>query len=189
MRYGSVKHLTKGPYWILATCTNGNNIRTDTPRDEQYWNSIWEKGAGIVYRNICAKYGLKVPGSKGKTSSKVIENNQAKIPWDFQIETDKMVVVNQPHIIVVDKQEKKVVVVNVAIQSDSNIRKKEQKKLEKYQGLKEELERMQGVKALMVPVLIGAHRAVTHKLGDWIQQTQDITSEISVQKTTILGTA
>lgn len=43
---------------------------------------------------------------------------------------------------VVDKQQKKTVVIGVAIPSDDSIRKKEQVKLEKYQELKEELERM-----------------------------------------------
>ena len=56
-----------------------------------------------------------------------------------------MEVANQPEIVVVDKQEKKAVMVDVAITSDSNIRKKEHEKLKKYQGLKEELERMPGV--------------------------------------------
>ena len=36
-------------------------------------------------------------------------------------------------------------VVDVAIPRDGNIRKKEHKKLEKYQGLKEELEKKCGV--------------------------------------------
>ena len=31
--------------------------------------------------------------------------------------------------------------------------------------------------------------AVTHKLGEWLQQIQGITAEMSVQKSTILGTA
>ena len=47
--------------------------------------------------------------------------------------------------------------VDVAIPSDSDIRKKGHKKLEKYQGLKEELERMWGVKASVVPVVVEAH--------------------------------
>ena len=54
---------------------------------------------------------------------------------------------NQPDIVVVDKEQKTVTVVDVAIPSDSNIRKKEHEKLEKYQGLREELEKMWGVKA------------------------------------------
>ena len=80
----------------------------------------------------------------------------------------------------VDKQDKKSVVVDVVIPSDSNIRKKEHEKLEKYQGPKEELERMWGVKASLVSMLIGAHRAVTSKLGEWIQEILGITCEISV---------
>ena len=42
---------------------------------------------------------------------------------------------NQPDIIAEDKQERKAVVVNFTIPSDSNIRMKEQKKLENTKGL------------------------------------------------------
>ena len=48
----------------------------------------------------------------------------------------------QPDIVLVNIQDKKGLVVNVTIPGDRNIRKKEHEKLEKYQGLKEELERM-----------------------------------------------
>ncbi|TWW71259.1 hypothetical protein D4764_17G0007420 [Takifugu flavidus] len=60
--------------------------------------------AGIVYRNICTEYGLEVPGSRWETPPKMLENKQAKILWDFQTQTDKMVVANQPDIVVVDKR-------------------------------------------------------------------------------------
>ncbi|TWW69263.1 hypothetical protein D4764_18G0000690 [Takifugu flavidus] len=93
--------------------------------------------AGIVYRNICTEYGLEVPGTRWETPPKVVENKQAKILWDLQIQTVKMLMANQPDIVVVDKHQKTVVVIDVAILSDSNIRKKEHEKLEKYQGLKE----------------------------------------------------
>ena len=45
----------------------------------------------------------------------MIENDKAKILWDFQIQTDKMVVANQPDIVMVDNWDKKAVVVDVAI--------------------------------------------------------------------------
>ena len=70
-----------------------------------------------------------------------------------------MVVANQPDIVMVDQRDKKAVVVDVAITSDSNIRKKEKKKLEKSQQLKEELERFRGSKST---------RSVTPKLGEWL---------------------
>ncbi|CAI5667744.1 unnamed protein product [Oreochromis niloticus] len=78
-----------------------------------------------------------------------------------------MVVANQPDIVVVDKQEKTAVVIDVAVPNDSNIRKKEHEKLEKYQGLREELEKMWREK---VTVVIGALGGVTPKLGEWLLQ-------------------
>ncbi|XP_034750331.1 uncharacterized protein LOC117958165 [Etheostoma cragini] len=92
--------------------------------------------AGIVYRNICAEYG---------------ENDRAKILWDYQIQPDKMVMADQPDIVVINKWQSKVVLIDVASPSDSNINKKELVKLEKYQGLREELEKMCKVKATVVP--------------------------------------
>ncbi|KAI3361747.1 hypothetical protein L3Q82_001956 [Scortum barcoo] len=114
--------------------------------------------AGIVYRNICTEFGLEVPRSKWATPPKVVENDRAKILWDIQIQTqtDKQGMVNQPDIVVVDKEQ--------------NIRKRGHKKLEKYQGLREELERMCGMKTSVIP-----------KLDEWLQQIPGTTSEISVQ--------
>ena len=57
--------------------------------------------------------------------------------------------------------------IDVAFLSDSNIIKKEHEKLGKYQGLKEELEKMWGVKAAVVPIMVGALKP---KLGGWLQQ-------------------
>ena len=51
----------------------------------------------------------------------------------------------------------------MAIPNNSNTRKKEHGKLEKYQGLKAELEKMWDVKATMVTKVIGAVGAVTPK--------------------------
>ena len=78
---------------------------------------------------------------------------------------------------------------DIAVPSDSNMKKKEYEKLEKYQGLKEELERTWKVKAKVVPVVIGTLGAVTPKLEEWLQQIPGTTSELSVQKSAVLGTA
>ena len=75
---------------------------------------------------------------------------------------------------------------DVAVPSDSNIKKKEYEKQEKYQGLKEELERTWKVKAKVVPVVIGALGPVTPRLEEWLQQIPGTTSELSVQKSAVL---
>ena len=68
--------------------------------------------------------------------------------------------------------------------SDSYI-KKEHKKLKKYQGVKEQVEKMWELKTAVLPVLI----EVTPKLGQWLQQVSGNTSEISAQKSAVLERA
>ena len=79
--------------------------------------------SGIVYRKIRIDCVIEIPVSKWITTVKVIENYQPKIVWDFQIQTDNKVMSKQLDIVVVDHQEKKAVVVSVAILNDSKIRK------------------------------------------------------------------
>ena len=94
-----------------------------------------QPGSRHQHRNVCAKYGLEVPGSKRETPTKMIENERVKILWDFQIQTDQLVKANQSVIVVVDKHQRTVVMVDVSIPSDSNIRKREHKKIEKRCGV------------------------------------------------------
>lgn len=48
---------------------------------------------------------------------------------------------------------------------------------------------MWSVTLTVVPVVIGELGAVTPKLGEWLQQIARTTSEISIQKSAILGTS
>lgn len=71
------------------------------------------------------------------------------------------------------------VVIHAAAPSESTIRKKEYKKLQKYQGLRKEHQQMWRVKAKV----IGAVGSLTPKLSEWLQQLLWIsgtTSRISV---------
>lgn len=88
--------------------------------------------ACIVYENTSSEYGHEVPGSKWTTPPNLIENDQTKILWSFQVQTDKMLMTNQLKMVMVNKQERKPIVIN--------IRRKQHEMLEEYQGLKEELE-------------------------------------------------
>ena len=62
--------------------------------------------AGEVYRNIRTEYGMEVPRSKWKAPPRVVENDRAKILWDFQNQTEKLVMVKQPDIVLIDKQQR-----------------------------------------------------------------------------------
>ena len=78
----------------------------------------------------------------------------------------------------VDEAQKRVVVIDVAIPADAN--KKEHEKLEKYQGLKKQLEWMWKAKGSVVPVVVGALGAATPKLGEWLQHIPGTTFEVDV---------
>lgn len=72
----------------------------------------------------------------------MVENDQTKILWEFQIQVDKLVMGNQPDIVVMDKQRKMTAVTDVEMPSESKIRKKEHKKPEKSHWLRGELDTM-----------------------------------------------
>ena len=63
----------------------------------------------------------------------VTENNRAKVLWDFSFQTDKQLLANQPDIVVVDKEQRRVVVIDVVIPADANIRR-ETKRLRSTKG-------------------------------------------------------
>lgn len=99
-----------------------------------------------MYRNINTEYGLDPPKSTWEIFEKIMEKIKKRILLrkirSFQNQTNRQVLVNQHDIVVVDKGQKTETVIDRAVPRNSNIRKKECKKLEKYHSLKEELERM-----------------------------------------------
>lgn len=54
-------------------------------------------------------------GQNGRHPPRVVENDQTKVLWDVQIQTDKQVMANQPDTVVVVKQRKTAVEIEVAI--------------------------------------------------------------------------
>ncbi len=145
--------------------------------------------AGIIHRNICKEYNLETPENWWDTPDKVTENEKAKILWDFHIQTDKQVMANQPDIVIIDKHKKEATIIDVAIPNDSNIKKKEQEKVEKYQPLREELQRIWKVKSKVVPVVVGALGAVTPVLQKWLKEIPGEHAYRNLQKSALIGTA
>lgn len=67
---------------------------------------------------------------------------------------------------VVEKNQKTEVEIDVSVPNDNNIRKKVYEKLETYRGLNDELEKMWKVEAKEVSMLVGVLGTVTSKLGE-----------------------
>ena len=76
----------------------------------------------------------------------VLENDERKILWDFQIQTDYQLEYNQPDLVVLDKENKgmchEFLMSNKNYSFDTRIIQKENEKVEKYNDLKSEIKKL-----------------------------------------------
>ena len=88
--------------------------------------------------------------------SPVLENENFKILWDFNIQTDKEIRANRPDIIFVDKREQTVMFIDVTIPNDHNMIEKKLEKIEKYTDLGIEIKELWNMQRVdIVPIVIG----------------------------------
>ena len=147
------------------------------------------KVAAMLHWNLCKKYGLPVTDKWWEhKAEKVVQTAEVKILWDFKIQTDKHLAHNIPDITVVEKAQ--TYLIDVAIPGDGRIDQKEQEKIQKYQDLKVEVERLWERKANVVPVVIGALGAIPKGLTKHLKTLGiDKISPAQLQKAALLGTA
>ena len=120
----------------------------------------------------------------------VVENEEIKVLWDINVQCNNVIEARRPDIIVIDKKERRGIIIDIAVPADVRVGEKEREKVEKYQDLKREIGRFWKLKMVeVVPVVIGALGSVpkgfdrrTEKLG--------IPLNVGVmQETALLGTA
>jgi hypothetical protein len=78
---------------------------------------------------------------------------------------------------------------NVAIFGDRNMIKKEAEKILKYKNLTIEIKRMWNVKTKVIPIIIGATRAISKSFRKYVSNIPGNHEVKELQKTAILGTA
>ena len=86
----------------------------------------------------------------------VLENEDYKTLWDFSIQTDHFIKARRPDSVLVDKKERSCKIINFAVPGDRRIEKKEKDKIEKYQNLGRELQKIQNVKVKIIPLVVGS---------------------------------
>ena len=119
----------------------------------------------------------------------VIENEDYKILWYFSIPTDHVIEARRLDLVVVDKKRRTYKIIDFAVPGDKRIEKKEKEKIEKYQDLRKELQKIWNVKVKIIPLVVGILGALPKQFGDRLKQT-GITAKIGqVQKTVLFGTA
>ena len=147
--------------------------------------------ARIVHWELCGMYKIE----KGKNwyehePKAVIESDEIKILWDFNIQCDHIIEHRRPDILVVNKKEKSCQIIDIAVPGDLRVHVKEGEKVEKYGDLKREIARLWSLRKVeVIPVVVGALGAVTKHLEKFIKKVGMKTKISHIQKTVLLGSA
>ena len=121
--------------------------------------------ASFIHWKLCKQLNLPCNDSWYEHEPcKVVEDNDTKILYDFTIRTDKKILHRKPDLVIKKKKEKKTVIVDFACPMDQNVEEKEKQKIEHYNELKFELEKLWNTSIKIVPIVIGALGTVSNSL-------------------------
>ena len=96
--------------------------------------------AKMLHWKLCEKWGFnKAKKWYINKPEKGLESENCKILYDFPIHTDNTPEHNQPVITVIDRKNKKCILIDLACRFDSRIEKKEEEKCTNYSELKYEI--------------------------------------------------
>ena len=119
----------------------------------------------------------------------VLENEDYKILWDFSIQIDHVIEARRPDLVVVDKKERSCKITDFAVPGDSRIEEEEKDKIEKYQDLGREFQKIWNVKVKIIPLVVGSLGAIPNQFGNRLKQIGITGGTTQVQKTVLLGRA
>ena len=146
--------------------------------------------AKALHWSLCKKHQLSCSNKWYEHQPEgVIENDQAKILWDYGIRTDRVIRANRPDVTLIDKVKKKVSLIDVAIPWDTRVEEKEREKMDKYQDLKIEIRRIWDMPVEIVPIIIGALGTIPRSLKRNLEKLEAEVAPGLMQKSVILETA
>ena len=61
-----------------------------------------------------------------------MENEEVKVLWDINVQCDKVIETRRTDIILIDKKERKGIIIDIAVPADVRVGEKEWEKMEKY---------------------------------------------------------
>ena len=143
-----------------------------------------------VHWLLCKNYHSQCSGKLYiHTSQPVQENSEYKILWDFNIQTDKVIEHRRPYLVCINKQKRECHNIKFAIPVDQNIVMKEREKIDKYQDLRIELQKIWNVKVVVIPIVTGALGTISKRIYQYIKQIDISVDIISIQKAANVRTA
>ena len=124
----------------------------------------------MIHWYLCDKYRIEVSDRwYNPNPESVCENENAKILWDFSIQTDRKI----DHCIVVHKRERIAMLIYITCPFDTRIENKDSENIEIYQDLKREIRSLWKLKQVtIIPIIIGACALgkVYKNIKSWIKK-------------------
>ena len=111
--------------------------------------------------------------------------------WGFSIQDDLVIEARGPDLVVVDKKKRTCKIIDFVVPGDSRIEEKEKEKIEKYQNLRRELQKIWNVRMKIISLVVSSVGAVPKQFGNRLKEIGVVSpAEIGqVQKTILLVTA
>ena len=119
----------------------------------------------------------------------VLGNEDYKTLWDFSIQTDHIIEAWRSDLGAVDKKGRILKIIDFAVPEDSRIDEKEKDKIEKYQDLGRELQKIWNVKLKTIPLVVGSLGAIPQQFGNRLKRISITAGTAQVQRTVLLETA
>ena len=142
----------------------------------------------VIHWEMCKKFQFD-PTNKWymHNPAAVLENDTHKLLWDFDIQTDHLILARRPDLIIINQKKKIFKIVDFAVPADHRIKLKECEKKDKYLDLVRELKKLWNIKVTIIPTVIGAFGTVTKgllkgleelKVGGRVETIQTTTARI-----------
>ena len=94
-----------------------------------------------------------------------LENTKVKLLWDFNIQCDRNIIARRPDLLLVDKERKHCLLIDITVPRNDRVAEKEDEKVDKYQRLKFETMRTWEMnKVEVIPIVVGALGVVTKRI-------------------------
>ena len=119
----------------------------------------------------------------------VLENKTHKLLWDFNLQTDHLILARQPDLVIINNKKRTYKIVDFAVPADHRIKLKECEKKDKYLDLAKELKKLWNMQVTIIPNVIGAFRTVTKELQKGLEDLEVGGRVETIQTTTLLRTA
>ncbi|XP_067030149.1 uncharacterized protein [Acropora muricata] len=125
--------------------------------------------ARLVHWKLSCKYDMRRGEKWYEHQPEEVENEKCKILWNMTIRCDHVIEARRPH--VVEEENNKAIIVDIASPWNHRVYEKEGEKIEKYRDLKREIGRLWGIRHLeIVPVVVGAIGVVSNRLDAWLEK-------------------